>query len=430
MNSKSSKKNSSCKYNNFDLDDNPIDDNTLKSINPENIYVLDDKCYDKNSIREILYTSKVNPSTGKQFKQSVYEDFNIENIHKNEKYNELDLNNYGLEDSNLFDYDFNDYNSVILDNNNLNTLGKFDRLNYDNTIIYLSASNNHIVFNLGDTLPKYIKTLILNNNKIRLLNDIKFPNTLEDLELSGNLIESLLNINFSINLLSLNLSNNKIKSLNNVTFPKSLLDLNLSQNEINSLNNLRLSIEKINLSHNNINSLEYVTFSQGIKFLDLSNNKISENTYMLKINFPSSLIRLNLSNNKITNLRDFNFNRELKDLRLSDNLISSLKNINFNDFLIKLDLSNNYITSIDSNIIIFPNSLEELNLYQNNIISILKFDIPTNLRILDLRSNNIPDNKKLNDNNVKIIYDDFDTFEKYSNKIKNKIPNFQTDFYL
>ena len=83
-------------------------------------------------------------------------------------------------------------------------------------------------------------------------------------------------------------------------------------------------LEEINLSNNHIEEISNLVHIESLEVIDLSNNLISR----IKVNFPSKITSINLSQNKIgilNDLKNLESLSSLSDLDLSQNRISALK---------------------------------------------------------------------------------------------------------
>lgn len=182
---KNSSKNLTCKYNNFDSNNYPVDPITKKSIsNVQNVYTINEKCYDKNTIRKILSEGGINPITNQKLQQNVYNDFNV-------KSSDIYIKILNLSNKNLNDLK-NQYfppNLEILNLSN-NQITNLKNINFPQTLIELNLSNNKIISLLGFNCPKNLKVLDLSNNKITILD---FNNPSENLTviLFGNPIQNI-----------------------------------------------------------------------------------------------------------------------------------------------------------------------------------------------------------------------------------------------
>lgn len=179
------------------------------------------------------------------------------------------------------------------------------------------------------------------------------------------------------------------------------------------------SLEYLNLNNKNIENLSGIEFAKNLKKIDLSYNKIEE------IRPLSSLIlleELNLSDNEITDISNIKYLKNLKRLDLSN----VVRNLNIEDEIVELDDLNedthNSIKNI-SPISDLPN-LVELNLSNNEISDISPLLNLNNLQKLNLSGNsisNISDINKikslinLNLSNQVIINDRIKILENYLN---------------
>jgi Leucine-rich repeat (LRR) protein len=115
----------------------------------------------------------------------------------------------------------------------------------------LWASHN-LIEDLDINSSKYLRVLLLNNNKINELPKLKLYN-LEELNLSKNQLKSLKNLDELILLKKLNFSNNRLESIDEKLIYLYLNELNLSHNYITKLNLLFLPcLEHLYLNNNRI----------------------------------------------------------------------------------------------------------------------------------------------------------------------------------
>lgn len=192
------------------------------------------------------------------------------------------------------------------------------------------------------------------------------------------------------------------KNLNNALIKRHLSDLGRNS-EGTGFAYLRLDLENREIE----NITEDLSPYQQLKFIRFPNNKISNISVLSKL---PNLLRLELSNNKITTLDFFN-NEEtylnLQYLDLSRNMIRNLTSIKLPK-LIHLILSNNEIINTDS-FLGHPNlkilelrankianisgiksmpKLEELYLSENSISTLDSLEEMTSLKKIHLRKNN------------------------------------------
>lgn len=213
---------------------------------------------------------------------------------------------------------------------------------------------------------KYVAVINLAHNKLKKLKLGTFAATpqLTELNLAYNDIEVLENEQFleTRNMMTLSLNNNRLKKISEKVFSSSVLlkQLCLSHNELTSFANKygiqTLEIEnnsltkltvgdclKIKASNNNISSI-IVQNSTKIYELNLSRNKITD---LKNITSMTAMRVLDLSFNTLGNINTTTFSqlKILKELSLQN---TSLKGLNYGTFaaqeeLILLDLSYNYL---------------------------------------------------------------------------------------
>ena len=180
-----------------------------------------------------------------------------------------------------------------------------------------------------------------------------------------------------VSLLTLNISYNNLPEV--PKFPVSLRMLDLRHNDItfldqNSFTGL-IDLKEINMQFNKLKCLPRSVFitNKNLQFLELSHNSITKIEYQsFSLNSPLEVLILN--NNKICYV-GYSFAPEY---------FSNLKT---------LDLSHNIIRRIGNPMFkrVFPPSIEELFLSWNYIFELDNGFIvqPSNLRIVDMRNNNI-----------------------------------------
>ena len=244
-------RNPECKYNDFDENNDPIDPITHQTFDENKNYVLNDRCYDADSIRILLTTTNKDPYTRGEIPKSVYDDLGVE---------------------------------------------------YPDTVD-LSSQNMSYQQLLNIQFSMDIKYLDLHDNEITSLENINFPMNLETIDLSMNQLISLQDVIFSTNLYHLDLSHNRIVSLQDVIFPVNLRYLHLDDNRISSLENIILpeNIEGIYLSHNKIKTIKNMTFPRNLISLDLSDNEIEVIENVRISDFLKNSNRFYLYDNPVTN---------------------------------------------------------------------------------------------------------------------------------
>ena len=264
-------RNPKCKYNDFDENNDPIDPITYQTFDESKNYILNDRCYDADSIRMLLTTSNKDPYTREDIPKSVYDDLGVEYPDTSNTSRTLDLSNQNITNEQLLNIQFH----------------------------------------------RNIKILDLSNNQITSLENVIFPTNLEILDLQNNQITSLQNVIFPTNIMKLLIENNQITSLQNVIFPTNLKFLYLENNQITSLENVIFpeNLKSLELQYNQITSLENINFPRQLETIKLANNRIK---IIKDITFPESLIYLNLSYNNI----EF-----IENVRIPVSLLNSYFNI-------------------------------------------------------------------------------------------------------
>lgn len=171
------------------------------------------------------------------------------------------------------------------------------------------------------------------NNSINRIDLLAFDgsNFLHTVNLSRNFISHLDSHSLAVPSLSvLDLSYNNLSHLNEDVFGSDLKQLNLSYNPIGNLKINTFAylpnLEHLRLRHTNISSIQLGTFSYQHKLisLDLSQNNLKELDFNLFLPILHDLRSLYLSENQLTELKDFQ-NAIFPELTLLD-----MKNNRFN----------------------------------------------------------------------------------------------------
>ncbi|WDV46872.1 leucine-rich repeat domain-containing protein [Clostridiaceae bacterium M8S5] len=253
-----------------------------------------------------------------------------------------------------------------------------------------------------------LKTLKLDDNLIKDISPLKALNEIEKLSIKNNHIEDISCINSMMDLQEIDFEGNKIKKVPCVDKLYRLSKVNLSNNQIDDIGNIRSirNVKKIDLSNNNISSLKQLgDINQGncrkLEELKLSNNNISSAKYL---NVLTNLKFLYLSNNKISDLSDFdgmnlyvldlskNGLQDISKLKKMKNLkLLNLRNNNIKDItplkditVVSLMLDYNQIKRIDE----LPISKLELLSISNNQIEYINEDIFTGSGLIGINMNN------------------------------------------
>ncbi|KAK9885913.1 hypothetical protein WA026_013789 [Henosepilachna vigintioctopunctata] len=246
-----------------------------------------------------------------------------------------------------------------------------------------------------------VETIDLSDNEISSLDGaFKSFKNLEHLHLENNLIGRITDTDFEkTNEMSyLNLSNNSISSISSAAFGTlyKLKQLDLSRNKIAKIKLEFLSgLSEVYLAHNELTfeSINSINRLPHLEILDLSFNKL-KGTSKIFSNFPS-LVTLNLEGNNLILENDMFTNlTQLEKLSLSNNGIIHIPDLIFNrtTSLVELNLSNNKLESLDYNDVFSSlTNLQILDLSRNNLMSLsyLLFVKLDNVETLDIAGNKL-----------------------------------------
>ena len=224
---------------------------------------------------------------------------------------------------------------------------KFEKLiNYQNCIInndikellqkYEEISNNHQKhksnLKIGEDLNikkitklfDYIYNSYSFNDLFRIFNDcIYFYDTIKyDNESQINIVylnkKHLVNIPIiegSHNIQIIYLNSNKIIKITNLSQLNNLKEIFLQNNKIKIIENLPTTLKKLDISNNYINDLTGIEKLLNLNWINLENNKIKNISPLIKL---INLIELNCSNNLINSFNDYNQLGKLKNLEIFD----------------------------------------------------------------------------------------------------------------
>ncbi|XP_063706940.1 chaoptin isoform X2 [Culicoides brevitarsis] len=281
-----------------------------------------------------------------------------------------------------------------------------------------------------DTVPvaafkalKSLEELDLTNNRLSKVPDTSFHNlkNLRVVEMHDNMIDQLSKGTFQgdlhHNLEIVSFAFNSIRHVSQHTFVdlKSLKKVRLEDNKIERIERKAfMNLDKlrtINLRGNKINSISDEAFQnlQSLEYLDMAYNSLSsfDFDYFDQVGSISSL-RVNVSYNKITDLRDnvsslsvrdhsgSVFHSNIKQLDLSHNNISNILGGFFRPAEISLThlyLGHNYLTNISRDVFGSMPHLQWLDLSHNRIFEI-DYDTFKNtkrLQVINLSNNGISD---------------------------------------
>jgi Leucine-rich repeat (LRR) protein len=268
----------------------------------------------------------------------------------------------------------------------------------------LQLSNNIIdtLHNEAMASLSVLSSLQLGNNRLSRLDQDVFKNcsSLVDLSLQGNMlvyvpeairqIKLLKTLDLGDNLLGKSLTTASLEGLGH------LYGLRLAGNGILSLNASVFShvpkLQVLNLADNELSKLDHGVFNEmsSLRMLRLDNNKLEELNGILA--GQTELRFLNVSANRLQWFDYAFLPKTLEWLDIHANQIEDLGNYYrlWGDFSLRfLDASNNLIRSLEY-LSLLP-SLQMVNLASNKIsnVEVSTFANKSNLRRMDLRSNNI-----------------------------------------
>ena len=202
--------------------------------------------------------------------------------------------------------------------------------------------------------PPNIEELIVNNCSLEGLSTCEISNKIKVLLLQKNQLQFFLEGDLLINLTELNLSSNLLTDI--PIMPKSIIKLDLSINKIEHINNLS----------ENINLREII----------LGDNLIADITGL-----PISITYLNICKNKIEYI-DLTVYKKLTVLKAYSNSIKLIVDV-FPETLEYVDLSQNNLKTTP----IFTKNVSYLDLSHNNLEEFPKFDNIDSLQYLDILTN-------------------------------------------
>lgn len=232
-----------------------------------------------------------------------------------------------------------------------------------------------------------------------------FAPVLSRLYVSGNYIESLDFLDDAPTLSILHVDDNSIESVKE-NHLANIVDLSVSGNKIERLcgescdgNSLALdkasSLLKLNVSRNKISEVAEGTFMKTgqLSSLDLSSNEIAQLPSKLFERLPR-MKELFMGRNKLTSVPNVCPLGNMKRLDLAGNQIVAIIKQNFCSALENLEtvhLANNLITNVDADAFLNLESLQTLDLSHNLIIEFPALLIPASrsLKTLLLRNNSI-----------------------------------------
>ncbi|TFF97936.1 MAG: leucine-rich repeat domain-containing protein [Promethearchaeota archaeon] len=192
-------------------------------------------------------------------------------------------------------------------------------------------------------LFKDLRTLIIDDNPLFRLEQIKYFNKLEILIVNGCKIEEIYNLNKLKQLKRLNLGYNNITEIKGLKHLKHLKILKLNNNQINELQGLSklTHLKELNLEYNLIPRIKCLVKLENLEVLTLKWNRISK---VSGLNNLKKLYYLDLSFNEIEHLNGLKKLTNLEYLNLKYNLITEIKEIRKVKHIDHLALKNKYIS--------------------------------------------------------------------------------------
>lgn len=220
-------------------------------------------------------------------------------------------------------------------------------------------------------LPESLKCLILSNNRIKTLQKMVLPKHLKNLDVSGNELITISNVSFPDSLINLNFDGNYIELLAHCKLPSKLERISLASNHIQDclssdgspLVHFPSSLLYLDLSVNKIKSTSTFVFPDGLEELDISYNSIevleeSSSTFL-------DLIMLNLSGNPLRSLDLFVCTNESH--ADCDHQAPKLTALFLNDIDLVAVLGES-LKKKSKNRVDFPDSLKFLNMRNTGIL--------------------------------------------------------------
>jgi len=349
---------------------------------------------------------------------------------------------FKLVDDLFFDASYKTGN--IINNNNLNEQHEIDEIIeiYKNTyeksgeFLNISFRGNLLPISLSSLIyltelkiincvldeitytPPNLEKLTCNNCKLKIVSCKDITTKIKYINFSNNEIELITDFEHLKLLKYLNLDNNHLTYINDL--PESMEVISLKNNLLTTTDFLMHDIRELYISNNRLEDIEYLLDS--IEVLDISKNNIgilvtmplklriliAFNCKINKImcNFPSNLEKIDLYNNILSDVPEFNNNMKWADLSSNDlrKLPENIINLDY------LDVSSN------PNLAILPNNQNWKDFMQNMHIG-KQF-------MMDLQSDDIEnDNIKNYQNNddIYISSDSENLIDDVSNESNNEM---------
>ncbi|GKT15607.1 leucine-rich repeat domain-containing protein [Aduncisulcus paluster] len=280
--------------------------------------------------------------------------------------------------------------TLFLRGNNISDIGGLANMD---SLVYLDMSYNSI----DDVSPlatkTSIETLLMTSNELGDdISDISSLTGLKTLSLSDNGITTIPNAFFDdiTSLTELYLANNMLDDISNLCSLTSLIKLDLYYNNIDNISSLdgMVLMKNLSLGINAIVDIDAIQNMPDLEYLYLYSNLIDDLSPFSAGSF-TNLVRLELGNNRITDVTDLAAITSLEVLTLYLNDvpdISPLKDmVNLTSFTMYLSNVSNIDALTDMSQLVY------LNLYGNSIVDISAIANKPYLTSLGLHSNNIND---------------------------------------
>jgi hypothetical protein len=346
-------KNPRCPLGKINEEGELVDPITDELIDPDNSLVLYDRCYNKNTLRQIVErnpNNPVDPFTRNPIPFKIIRQLFEGGIYFQEI---VDYDSQGITNDMLQDLYFPENTQIV--NLNGNQLTSLYRIQLPDSVSEIYLDRNHFSFLSRFFLPQHLNVLSFSYNQINHPFGNEFPLYLLDLFLDGNNIANLGNFRFPETLQILSLNNNQIENLQN--FPEGLQELYVVNNRIQNLENLPKNLEVLNIGLNYLTDFN-ITMTH-LKVLNIQGNHLTSLSFI--VNLP-----------------------EIEELNVSDNLIDELRdcqNLQIPNLLKILNLANNPIQNFEEDIILLIYGLDKLFLSRDQIID--ETYIPPNLLIIE-----------------------------------------------
>jgi Leucine-rich repeat (LRR) protein len=253
----------------------------------------------------------------------------------------------------------------------------------------LDLSCNNIRTVNRENLPKNLKVLFLNQNKLKDIKHSDIPDFVEALNLMSNEICHFDGSQFK-NLIKLNIS---VNCLETFYFPPGLMKADVSINVLKEIDEFPETLLKISCEDNLLDEIKYI--NNNLQYINISDNKFTELP-----NFPESMETIIAKNNVIEDL--WYIAENVIELNLENNRIKNFYNytVEFPKSLKILNLNDNMLSEIE---IELPEGIEEIYLKSNRLENLP--NIPESVKILDVSDNCLNEMpQKIKDMHIQLNY--------------------------